>query len=219
MRSALDCLPPGTPVYLAPQDLMNAVVGFNIHRGVLASGYRPTPPLLQSLLAASAALVILEDLANHDNMGGIFRAAAALAGPANPHAPHADAGPAPRGASILLSPRCCDPLYRKAIRVSIGAALRIPFARLEPWPEALAAIKSAGFSLVALTPDPAAVPIDHLAPPPRPALLLGAEGPGLTPGALAAADLRVRIPINPATDSLNVVVAAAIALHRLAQPI
>lgn len=215
MSDALARLAPGTPIYLADQAVMNAIVGFNIHRGILAAGLRPPDPPLTSILAASASLVILEDLANHDNVGGIFRSAAALAGIADPRSPAA-----PRGCSILLSPRCCDPLYRKAIRVSIGTALHIPFARLSPWPAALDHLKQAGFAVIALTPDPDALPIDQVSPDHvrRPALLLGAEGPGLTPAALAAADLMVRIPIDPAVDSLNVTTAAAIALHRLCRP-
>jgi tRNA G18 (ribose-2'-O)-methylase SpoU len=215
MRDAIDRLPSYTPVFVAEQDVMNAVVGFNIHRGVLAAGLRLTPPPLDSILAASAALVVLEDLANHDNVGGIFRAAAALAGVADPAR-----GGLPRGASVLLSPRSCDPLYRKAIRVSMGTALLLPFARLEPWPTGLLRLKEAGFTLVALTPDRAALPIDRLSRTgaTRPALLLGAEGPGLTTAVLEAADLKVRIPIDPGVDSLNVAVAAAIALQRLCTP-
>jgi tRNA G18 (ribose-2'-O)-methylase SpoU len=210
MRDALERLAPDVPIFLADQPLMNGIVGFNIHRGILAAGQRPAAPSLDGLLAASAALVILEDLANHDNVGGIFRAAAGLAGIPSLHTD----GP-PGGASVLLSPRTCDPLYRKAIRVSMGTALHIPFARLSPWPEALASVKGR-FTLVALTPDSGATPIDRIPDRiHRPALLLGAEGPGLTPQALAAADLRVRIPIDPRVDSLNVVVAAAIALHHL----
>ena len=213
VRDALANLPSGTPIYLAEQPILNAITGFNIHRGILACGRRPTQPDLDHLLAAARTLVVLEDLSNHDNIGGIFRATAALAGlplargqePASPSA-------------ILLSPRCADPLYRKAIRVSMGTALRLPFARLAPWPDALARLKRFGFTLVALTPAPDAIPIDRVPPIPRPALLLGAEGPGLSSAAMSAADLRVRIPINPRVDSLNVVTAAAIALHRLCPP-
>jgi tRNA G18 (ribose-2'-O)-methylase SpoU len=213
IRDALDRLPDQTPVYLAPQDLMNRIVGFNIHRGILAAGIRPEPPDLAQLLRSARTLVILEDLANHDNLGGIFRATAALAGlPTR--------GPGPRRleampAAILLSPGCCDPLYRKAIRVSMGTALHLPWARVESWPGDLEQVRRAGFTLVALTPDPAATPIDALLRPGRPALLLGAEGPGLSPAALAAADRLIRIPIDRRVDSLNVATAAAIALSRL----
>jgi tRNA G18 (ribose-2'-O)-methylase SpoU len=202
MQSHLAALARETPIYLAEQPILNQIVGFNIHRGILAAGIRPKPPDLAQLLAHARTLVILEDLANHDNVGGIFRATAALAG--------LDL------AAILLSPGCADPLYRKAIRVSMGTALHLPFARLAPWPAALAQVRAAGFTLVALTPTADAIPLRDLEPPARPALLLGAEGPGLSPAALAAADVRVRIPIDPAVDSLNVTVAAAIALAALA---
>src|SRR5262245_43543277 len=194
MRDALDRLPPQTPIYVTDQAIMNGVVGFNIHRGILAAGERPAAPPLDALLARSTSVVVLEDIANHDNMGGIFRAAAALAGMPSPSAP---------GVSILLSPRCCDPLYRQAIRVSMGTVLHVPFARLSPWPEALSRLKEAGFTLIALTPRAGAIPIDQVRPPARCALLLGAEGPGLTPAAVEAAPLHVRIPIDSRVDSLN----------------
>jgi tRNA G18 (ribose-2'-O)-methylase SpoU len=217
MRDHLALLPPETPVYLAEQPILNQVVGFNIHRGILAAGIRPQPPDLTQLLARARTLVILEDLANHDNVGGIFRATAALAGlPLS--VPSCLRASVPSGSAILLSPGCADPLYRKAIRVSMGAALHIPFARLEPWPAALAQVRAAGFTLIALTPAPDAAALSEVVRPARPALLLGAEGPGLSPEALAAADLRVRIPIDPAVDSLNVTVAGAIALAALARP-
>jgi tRNA G18 (ribose-2'-O)-methylase SpoU len=210
LQDALEQLPADVPIYTASQQVMDRITGFHIHRGVLAAGIRPPAPDLAELLANITTAVILEDLANHDNVGGIFRAAAALAG-------------VPRkgqigGSAVLYSPRTCDPLYRKAIRVSLGAALHLPFARLAPWPEALDRVRSAGFTLIALTPDPSAVSISELKPNtiPRPALLLGAEGPGLSAAAFAAADLKVRIPMTGPMDSLNVVVAAGIALHRLA---
>src|SRR5262249_36257417 len=157
-------------------------------------------PDLPRMLASVRLLVVLEDLANHDNVGGIFRAVGALGGIGT--------------AAAILSPRCCDPLYRKAIRVSMGMALRVPSARLEPWPAGLSALQEAGFTLLALTPRSDATPIDVLAPIAKPALLLGAEGPGLSDAAMAMADRRVRIPIARGVDSLNVVVATGIALHR-----
>jgi tRNA G18 (ribose-2'-O)-methylase SpoU len=221
MRDALQSLPAGTSVYLITQELMNQVVGFNIHRGALALGERPAPPVLGDLLERTRTLVILENLANHDNIGGIFRATAALAGlPSSPPSslPSSVSPSLPSAAAILLSPGAADPLYRKAIRVSMGSALLLPFATLSPWPDSLQELKAHGFTLIALTPDAAATPLSHLPESPRPALLLGAEGPGLSPEALAAADLRVRIPIDPRIDSLNVVTAAAIALHALQPP-
>jgi tRNA G18 (ribose-2'-O)-methylase SpoU len=202
MREALTGMPVGTPVYLAAQSLMNSVAGFNIHRGVLASALRGAPRRAADLIARCRTLVCLENLTNHDNVGGIFRSAAALAGPS---------------VGILLSPGCCDPLYRKSIRVSMGHALHVPFAVLEPWPGALETARAAGFLVIGLTPEATASPIHEVCPgvAARPLLLLGAEGPGLTSGAMDASDVRVRIPISPDVDSLNVGIAAAIALHRL----
>ena len=152
-------------------------------------------------LSAARRVVVLEDVGNPDNIGGIFRNALAL------------------GAEcVLLSPRCCDPLYRKAIRVSIGATLRLVFAYIDDWPEGLERLRAAGLTLVALTPEATATDIAELASrqPQRVALLLGTEGPGLSGAAKARADVRVRIPLAPGTDSLNVATAAGIALHRVA---
>ncbi len=198
-------LPPETPIYLASQPLMNQIVGFNIHRGILAAGFRPTPlptprPPRQRQNPRGSRR---PSLSNHDNLGGIFRSAAALGGLAQ--------------TAILLSPRCCDPLYRKAIRVSMGTALRLPFATLDPWPTSLTLLKQAGFTLIALSPA-GSTPIQSIKPPAKVALLLGAEGPGLTPEAIAMADISAQIPMDPAVDSLNVVSAAGIALHRLCPP-
>lgn len=201
MCDALAGLPAGTPVYLVSQGVMNEVVGFNIHRGVLAAADEGPPFEARTLIAQARTLVVLEDLVNHDNIGGIFRSTAALAGAA---------------AGILLSPRCADPMYRKAIRVSMGHVLRVPFARLEPWPGGLDALKQAGLWTIALTTDPAADRIDVVTLHSRTALLIGAEGPGLSPAALQAADQHVRIPMAPGVDSLNANTATAIALHRLA---
>ncbi len=207
-------IPPGITVFVASQADMNRLVGFNMHRGVLACGERPPETGAAAVLAAARTLVLLEGLCNLDNVGGIFRSAAALAD----------------RPGVLLDPTCCDPLYRKAIRVSMGRTLSIPFARLSPWPQSLARVKAAGFTILALTPRADAVPIDqitcspvaespgrpHLLTCSRPlALLFGTEGEGLTDAALAAADTLVQIPIAPGVDSLNVNVAAAIALHRL----
>ena len=210
IQDALERLPPETPVYLADQPLMNSIVGFNIHRGLLAVGLRGREPTAAELIARARVLLVLEDLVNHDNIGAMFRNAAALVGPS---------------AGILLSPRCADPLYRKAIRVSMGHALRVPFALLPDWPAGLADVKAAGYRVIALSPEPGAADLHDLearlradAHPPRLALLLGTEGAGLTPAALAAADERIRIPMARGVDSLNVAVAAAIALHRLVRP-
>ena len=191
-----------TPVYIAPDDLLHTIVGFPFHRGVLACGQRLTAPPLADLLA-SRLLLVLEDTANTDNMGALFRNTACLAG---------------HGSAILLSPGCCDPLYRKALRVSIGYALTIPYTTLQPWPDALDQLAAAGFQPLALTPSPSAEPLSAIPPGPRYALLLGAEGPGLSPPALRRATRLVRIPMAEGADSLNVATAAAVALSHLTTP-
>ncbi len=225
MRDAIDALPTSTPVYLVEQPVMDQIVGFHIHRGVLAAARRPPVHVTHDLdrllappspAAAPRVLVVLEDLANHDNVGGIFRSVAALIGPAN--------------SGVVLSPACCDPLYRKSIRVSIGAALLVPWAaapRSTPWAQVLSRVKQAGYTLVALALDPRARDLRDIDPAKlsgtnarpgssaRIALLLGAEGPGLSPESLAQADVVARIPMDPSMDSLNVSVAAGIALHWL----
>ena len=191
------------PIYVGARQFLHRIAGFDVHRGCLALGTRPARSADLSLaqLPAARRVVVLEDVGNPDNIGGIFRNALAFG---------ADC--------VLLSPRCCDPLYRKAIRVSIGATLRLPFAYVDDWPEGLARLRAAGLTVVALTPDATATDIAELASrqPGRVALLLGTEGPGLSAAAEAAADVRVRIPLAQGIDSLNVATAAAIALHRLA---
>lgn len=206
LRDALDRLSPDVPVYLAEQAVMDAVTGFHIHRGVLAAGIRPPEPTLEQILAlppqqGRRTFVVLEDLANHDNIGGIFRNAAAFG-----------------AAAVLLSPRCADPLYRKSIRVSAGHALSVPFARLAPWPDGLDRLRAAGHRLAALVTDSDAAALADWAldAPPNTTLILGAEGPGLTDAARTRADDLVRIPMAADVDSLNVSVAAGIALHALA---
>jgi tRNA G18 (ribose-2'-O)-methylase SpoU len=201
-RPILDRLPESTPVFLVTDALIDGILGFKFHRGILAVGEAGPPLALEDTLRSATLITVLEDLANLDNVGAVFRNTAAFAGP--------------HGA-VLLNDRCCDPLYRKAIRTSMGHVLRVPFTTLAPWPAALATLKEAGFTLLALSPRPDAIPLDRLAaaPPPKAALMLGAEGPGLSDAAMAAADLIVRIPIDQGADSLNVAVAAAVALHRL----
>lgn len=209
LRDALERLPPGAPVYTASQEVMDGVVGFHIHRGVLAAGERAGDPAPESLVASlpggPAMALCLESLANHDNVGGVFRAAAAFG-----------------ACAVLLDDQSCDPLYRKAIRVSMGHALRIPFARSGRTLDHIALLQRAGFVVCALTPHDSALDLRSLAQqelsPQRVAILLGAEGPGLTGEALEAADLRLRIPMAPGVDSLNVAQAAAVACHAL-QPL
>jgi tRNA G18 (ribose-2'-O)-methylase SpoU len=192
------------PVYVAPQNVMDGVVGFHIHRGVLACGERGAAPDAAALVAGlprgRARVLALQTLANHDNVGGLFRNAAAFG-----------------VGCVLLDSQSCDPLYRKAIRVSMGAALRVPFARVE-MAEAIDLLRAHGFVTCALTPGADAEDIDVFAAhnaPERVALLLGAEGPGLTQGVIEAADVRLRIPIATDVDSLNVNVAGAVGLFTL----
>jgi tRNA G18 (ribose-2'-O)-methylase SpoU len=188
-----------TPVYVAPQAVMDAVAGFAIHRGILAVGRRAdaAADALLAGLPQAGLVVALSAIANHDNMGGIFRNAAAFG---------ADA--------VVLDAACCDPLYRKAIRVSVGAALSVPFARLAPGEDLLDVLEAAGCEVLALSPG-GADDLDAVRPVGRTALLLGAEGPGLDPAMLRRARA-VRIPMAGGFDSLNVATASGIALWRLA---
>lgn len=183
--------------------------GYDFHRGYLALADRPAPLLPAALLDAAppgAHLLVLERVGNPDNVGGLFRNAAAFA-----------------AAAVLLGPGCADPFYRKAIRTSAGATLRIPFATAADWPAALGVLRARGYLVAALTPPRGAagettVELGEFAArrPRRPvALVVGAEGEGLTAAARAGADARVHIGIEPSVDSLNVATAAAIALHRL----
>jgi tRNA G18 (ribose-2'-O)-methylase SpoU len=194
-------LPAGTPIYVCRSADFLGITGFNIHRGCLAIVERPTERSPHDLIATARAVAVLEAVANADNIGGVFRNAAAFG---------VDA--------VLLGPACGDPLYRKAVRTSMGAVLRVPFARLEPWPDALDALTARGFTTVALTPAADAQTLDAFAAGARSsrlALLFGAEGSGLTREALARATHRVRIPTRPEVDSLNLAVAAGIAFSRL----
>jgi tRNA G18 (ribose-2'-O)-methylase SpoU len=188
------------PVYLAAQAVMDAVAGFPIHRGVLAAAPRPPLATVAEVVAGATVVAVVEGLTDHENLGGIFRNAAALG-----------------VGAVLVDPRCADPLYRRAVRVSMGHVLRLPWTRVDPWPDGLDDLRAAGWTLVALTPSPEAEPLSALAPAPgeKVAVLLGAEGSGLSAPALVAADRRVRIPMAAGVDSLNVATAAAIAFHHL----
>jgi tRNA G18 (ribose-2'-O)-methylase SpoU len=203
--SALTALAPALPavsVFVAAPAILERITGFNFHRGCLAIAARPAPAALTAFDAARR-LVVLERVGNPDNVGGIFRSAAALG---------AD--------GVVLDPGSGDPFYRKAVRTSMGAVLRLPHAVADRWPSALEDLRSAGFLVAALSPSaPAAVTVDAfvrgLDRRERIAVMAGSEGEGLTPSALALADVAVRIPIDERSDSLNVVVAVAIVLERL----
>jgi tRNA G18 (ribose-2'-O)-methylase SpoU len=188
-------------VYVCDRSVLADVTGFDFHRGCLALGRRPPRPPVADLLGARR-LVAMEGVGNPDNVGGIFRTAAALG-----------------AGGVVLDPASGDPFYRKAIRTSMGATLSVPWVRLDPWPTGLDGFQRERFTLVALTTDAAALALEefaaHLTDAGKLMLLLGGEGPGLSESVLQRADVRVRIPIDPAVDSLNVVVAAGIALERL----
>ena len=188
------------PVYAAGQGVLEEATGFHVHRRVLASFHRRPLPSADEVIRAARRVAILEDVNNHTNVGAIFRGAAALG---------VDA--------VLLSPSCADPLYRRSVRVSMGEVFAVPYATLDPWPDGLHRVREAGFSVLALTPSADAVPMQRLTPAQRrrAALLLGAEGPGLSPRAVAASDARVVIPMRRGVDSLNVAAAAAVAFWEL----
>jgi tRNA G18 (ribose-2'-O)-methylase SpoU len=204
----LPTLPGGAaPVYVVPDAVAERLTGYRIHRGALASMRRKPLPAVAELAAGSRRMIVLEDLVDHGNVGAIFRCAAALG---------VDA--------VILSPRCADPLYRRSVKVSMGAVFAIRYARMTGWYDGLAELRAARFRLLALTPDLAAAPISQVAPGERTALLLGTEGDGLSSRWLHEADDAVRIPMHPGAlaagvDSLNVVAAAAIACHWLAAPV
>ncbi len=185
------------PVYVAPPEVLRRVVGFDLHRGAVASADRWSLPPVADVVHAARRIAICERINDHENLGVLFRSAAALA---------IDA--------MLVDKECADPLYRRCVRVSIGHVVTLPWTRLD----SLDQLADAGFTTVALTPHPEAIAIDDVSWPGRVALLLGAEGPGLSDAWLDAADMRVRVPMAAGADSLNVATAAAIAFH-LSRPI
>jgi tRNA G18 (ribose-2'-O)-methylase SpoU len=207
-RALADVIEPrlaGIAVFLVEQGTIEALTGFNIHRGCLAIGERPSRATVADLLTrlpTARRLVVLERIANADNMGGIFRNAAAFG---------ADA--------VVLGPGCCDPLYRKAIRVSMGAALRLPFGHADDWEADLERLRAEGLTVAALVADEGADDLGRFASAlprgGRLAVVAGSEGFGLTAAALAHADVALRIPMAPGVDSLNVATATGIALHRV----
>ncbi|MGW6119849.1 TrmH family RNA methyltransferase [Nocardia sp. NPDC055165] len=184
------------PYYRASAEVMAEVVGFHLNRGVLAVAPRPVELTVDEVLDGARTVAVLEGVNDHENLGSMFRNAAGLG---------ADA--------VLFGDRCADPLYRRAVRVSMGHVLRVPFAQLPQWPASLDLVRDKGFQIIALTPNPAAVNLATAMTGEKVALLLGAEGPGLTEEAMRATDVRARIPMSPGTDSLNVATAAAMAFY------
>ena len=201
-----DC---AAPVYLVSDEVARRLTGYRVHRGALAAVARPPLPTVSQVLATARRVVVLEDLVDHGNVGAVFRCAAGFG---------ADA--------VILSPRCADPLYRRAVKVSMGAVFAVPYARMADWYGGLGQLRAAGFRLLALTPDQSATPIGAAlpagaGPADRVALLLGCEGDGLSARWLREADQAVCIPMSASAmalgvDSLNVVAAAAVACHALA---
>jgi tRNA G18 (ribose-2'-O)-methylase SpoU len=211
----------GAPAYVVSRAVMARTVGFALHRGVVAVATRPAPFAARQLLtdvagtstsAGSPLVAVLEGLNDHENIGALFRNAASFG-----------------VGGVLLDPTSADPLYRRSVRVSVGHVLHVPFARLLPWPTGLHQVRVAGFVVAAFAPRPAgasgvpAVSLSELkawmaasSQPAAVAVLLGAEGPGLTESARAAADVVVHIPMADGVDSLNVATAAAVAFHALA---
>ena len=192
----------GGDVRIEASDVIDAVTGFEVHRGVLASFERRVLPTVTEVAEGSRTLAVLEGVVDHTNVGAVFRSAAALG---------VD--------GVVLDPRCADPLYRRAIRTSMGAVFAVPYARCAAWPDGLRDLTDAGFRLLALTPHDAAVDLSELTVTPveRIALLLGAEGTGLSPRAVAAADGTVAIRMSNGVDSLNVATSAALAFWAVEQ--
>jgi tRNA G18 (ribose-2'-O)-methylase SpoU len=188
------------PCYVVSEQVAEQVTGFHVHRGALAALHRKPMPPAGDVLAGADTVLVLEDVVDHTNVGAVFRSAAALG---------VDA--------LLLSPRCADPLYRRAVKVSMGAVFTIPYARLDDWYDAVGLLRRKGFTTVALTPAPDAVPLESAVRSDGPvALLLGSEGHGLSDRWLSMADLRAGIPMTEGVDSLNIAAAAAIACYLLA---
>jgi len=208
-RASLEALRPAlqqprigsATVFECPTGVFESITGFDVHRGCLALVRRLPAVEWRQAVASARLVLVLEGISNADNVGGVFRNAAAFG-----------------AGAVLLSPTCCDPMYRKAIRTSMGHVLRVPFARVEPWPGVLTDLRAAGFLVAALSPHGTALMLNDFAASHRNnrvALLVGTEGAGLTPDASQLADHEVRIPMAPGVDSLNLAVATGIALSFL----
>ncbi|MEV7971597.1 RNA methyltransferase [Cellulomonas sp. NPDC089187] len=184
------------PVYVAEPPVLEAITGFHVHRGALASMHRPVLPSVADTLRDARRVVVLEDIVDHTNVGAAMRACAAMG---------VDA--------VLVTPSCADPLYRRAIRVSMGTVFQVPWTRLEAWPGGIELLHELGFTVAALALDDDSISLDQLAadPPPRLAMVFGTEGDGLKRQTIAACDAAVRIPMAGGVDSLNVASAVAVA--------
>ncbi len=189
--AAYDC-----PVYVGDESLLREVTGYRVHRGALASMQRRPLPTVDDVLSGAQRVVVLEDLVDHTNVGAVFRNAAALG---------IDA--------VLVSPECADPLYRRSVKVSMGAVFAVPWTRADPWPDTLNLLRAKGFRTIAMSPDPRgrALPEADLRPPV--AVVLGTEGEGLSAAALERCTDTVRIPMSAGVDSLNVAAASAVVFY------
>ena len=190
----------GIPVFVGEDEVLEQLTGFHLHRGALASIHRPALPAVGDLLRCARRVAVLEDIVDHTNVGAIFRGAAALG---------VDA--------VLVTPRCADPFYRRSVRVSMGTVFQVPWTRIDPWPAGIDVLHEAGFTVAALALAGDIIDLDVLAndPPARLAIVLGAEGDGLSRRTIAASDLSVGIPMAGGVDSLNVAAASAVAFYAL----
>lgn len=194
----------GVPVYTADTDVIEAMIGFNLHRGALAAMHRPAPVAHRDLLADARRILVIEDVVDHTNVGAIFRSAAGLG---------IDA--------VLVTPRCADPLYRRSVRVSMGTVFQVPWTRIEPWPKALDELRRQGWFVAALALGDGSIGLDDLAAqlPEKLVLIVGTEGDGLSARTLAHSDATVQIPMSGDVDSLNVAAAAAVAMWATRPPV
>jgi tRNA G18 (ribose-2'-O)-methylase SpoU len=194
----------GVPVYFAQRGVIEAMTGFHLHRGALASMQRPVLVAPAVLLQNASRVVVLEDIVDHSNVGAVFRSAAALG---------VDA--------VLITPRCADPLYRRAVRVSMGTVFQVPWTRIDTWPGGLRVLQDNGLTVAAFALGDGAISLDDLLadPPGRLAMIFGTEGDGLSRRAIHGADLVVRIPMAGGVDSLNMAAASAVAIWALRPPL
>lgn len=185
------------PVFVAPQELLATITGYHVHRGALAAFHRPLPRSVTEVCATASRVMVLEDLVDHTNVGAIFRSAAALGIEA-----------------VVLSPRCADPLYRRSLKVSMGATAVLPWTRAVRWPEALTELTDLGLQTVALTPngDDELAMLSFEGPT---AIVVGTEGTGMTPAAMSRCSVRARIAMANGIDSLNVAAAATVACYAM----
>ena len=201
IESLSDLMPElNCPIYVADQQILENITGYTVHRGALMSLHRPAPRRWDDLISSARRVVILENLVDHTNVGAIFRNAAAL---------DIDA--------VLVTPECADPLYRRSIKVSMATVFAVPWARIDPWPASIGLLRELGFHTLAMTPDVGSISLRDVDRELRLAILVGSEGRGLSQAALDQCDVRVRIPMRPGVDSLNVSAASAITFYALNQ--